>query len=215
MRTLICSVLACCLAGAVCAKPILNESGKAKGYLLEQKDVPELMMSVVRPAQWFVARGANGKMAYVGSVAQRWWRAADQTEIVVEAGIFPSQTEALQAAQLKVDELKQRQFLQEQVLKGGQLPGQAKGDRAWGLWDPPETQQKPNRCMNIGPKSAFAAVVFVKKEVAVCVTANSGISNVDLSDLEQLAKKIATKIKAQNEPPGPGNPKNDKGAQGK
>ena len=201
MRILAYFLVVVCLAGGVWAKPVLDKSDEARAYLLEQKDVPILKMNYLKPSRWLISSGKEG-YRYVDSVRQRWWRSIDRTEILVEAGIFPSRQDALQAAEFRVKELKMRKGLQDQMLKGGQLPGQAKGDRVWGLLDPPEPDKPEDRCHNIGPMSRFAAVVFVKKEVCIEVTAESMATNVDLGDLEQLAKKIAVKIKPANEPPG-------------
>ena len=202
MRVFLCVLVTVLLISPVLAKPILDKSGEAKGYLLERNDVPELKLTYLRPSRWYFSAGGDKKFAYVASLTQRWWRPADYTEILVEVGIFPSQVDALQAAELRVNTLKKKGRVQDQSLKGGQLPGQAKGDRVWGLWDPPEPGEKPDPGKGVAPISMFGTVVFVKQEVCVQVTARNMTNAVSLDDLEQLAKKIAVKIKPANEPPG-------------
>ncbi len=205
MRTLICLLVVVCLAVPACAKPVLNKSAEAKGFLLEKSDVPALKMTRLKPSRWLISDGSDGGYSYVSSVEQRWWKSGDRTAVLVEAGIFPAQTDALKAAELRVKQLKVRKSLEEKMLKGGQLPGQSKGDRVWGLWDPPEPDKPRDRCRNIGPISTFGAVVFVKKEVCIEVSAESEVTSVSLDDLAQLAKKIATKIKPRPEAAGHNN----------
>jgi len=125
---------------------------------------------------------------------QRWWKAGDRLEVIAEVGVFPSREDALKAADLKVKDLKERDKLQEQALKGGNMPGHAKGDHSWGLIDPPEPNEEVNACRHIGPLSTFASVLFVKKDVCVQVSVSSIDTNVSLDDMERLARKIATKI---------------------
>lgn len=202
MKTLICLLAVACSASCACARPMVNKSAEAKGFLLEKREVPNLRMSYIKPSRWVAVNAKKEKCGYVSSIAQRLWRSEDETEILVEAGIFGSREDALRAAEYRVKELTTRKNLKEKMLKGGQLPGQSKGDRVWGLWDPPETDEKANRCLRIGPVSTFAAVIFVKKDVCVQVTSENRRKSVEISELEQLAKKIATKIKPRPEAAG-------------
>jgi hypothetical protein len=188
-------------AGAVCAKPVVDKADEAKGYLLEKPEIPGWVQSFTKLSEWRFVREPKTPPVTVGSVVQRWWHRTDEAEVIVEAAMFPSQADALLAAEQRVNDLTRTRFLEPKMLKGGQLPGQGKGDRVWGLFDPPETTGKMNPSLNKAPITQFAAVVFVKKEVAVHVSSHSYRKSINLDDLEHLAKKIALKIKTAPQPP--------------
>lgn len=196
MRILLLGLAMLFCLGAVCAEPSPERMKEMSDFMLKKSDMPAFKMTSNFATEWIMTlEDESGTKVIVPSLSQRWWRQGTNTEIIIEACVFENQEDALCAAEERVEYLKTRFYLEDKVLKGGKLPGQAQGDRAWGLWDPPETGAKPNACRRVGPRSSMAVVVFVKKNICVQIKIESSTISVDLEDMEKLAKKIAENIK--------------------